>query len=233
MSDADPEQNEVRGERDEASVNRRSSMQSRVSNLLAIGLMSILGLGMLTWYYAHALTRQSRARQSAQTLSTNRAQGEMSLPSLGRIDPPPADPPSPMAPPNPTTLPEIPLDLSPATGPAGASGALQPKTAEQLALERQLSGAVFSTQGSIPNTAVGVTAPPPSAAGSQEPGDLAALLRPASSAAVRAQVLPTQRLLLPKGAFIDCTLETAIDSTWRPTLSASTAEWCFWSAARN
>jgi type IV secretion system protein VirB10 len=30
---------------------------------------------------------------------------------------------------------------------------------------------------------------------------------------VRAQVLPTQRLLLPKGAFIDCTLETALDST--------------------
>ena len=26
-------------------------------------------------------------------------------------------------------------------------------------------------------------------------------------------MLPTQRLLLPKGAFIDCTLETAIDST--------------------
>jgi type IV secretion system protein VirB10 len=26
-------------------------------------------------------------------------------------------------------------------------------------------------------------------------------------------VLPTERLLLPKGAFIDCTLETAIDST--------------------
>jgi type IV secretory pathway VirB10-like protein len=30
---------------------------------------------------------------------------------------------------------------------------------------------------------------------------------------VQASVLPTQRLLLPKGAFIDCTLETAIDST--------------------
>ena len=39
------------------------------------------------------------------------------------------------------------------------------------------------------------------------------LLRPSVSAPVRAQVLPTQRLLLPKGAFIDCTLETAIDST--------------------
>ncbi len=32
-------------------------------------------------------------------------------------------------------------------------------------------------------------------------------------ASVRAEVLPAQRLLLPKGAFIDCTLETAIDST--------------------
>ncbi len=42
---------------------------------------------------------------------------------------------------------------------------------------------------------------------------MGALLRPSVSTAVRAQVLPTQRLLLPKGAFIDCTLETAIDST--------------------
>jgi len=30
---------------------------------------------------------------------------------------------------------------------------------------------------------------------------------------VEASVLPTERFLLPKGAFIDCTLETAIDST--------------------
>jgi type IV secretion system protein VirB10 len=44
-------------------------------------------------------------------------------------------------------------------------------------------------------------------------GDLSALLRPTAAAAVRAEVLPAQRLLLPKGAFIDCTLETAIDST--------------------
>jgi type IV secretion system protein VirB10 len=213
MSDADLEQNQVRGERDESSVNRRPSMHSRISNLFAIGLMSILGLGMLTWYYAHAMTRQSRATQSAQALATSRAQGEMALPRLGRIEPPAPDFPSSPVLPSPTTLPEIPLDLSPATGAAGVSGAPQPKTAEQLALERQLSGTVYSTQGLVPNTAVEATAPPAPAAGSQAPGDLATLLRPASSAAVRAQVLPTQRLLLPKGAFIDCTLETAIDST--------------------
>lgn len=38
-------------------------------------------------------------------------------------------------------------------------------------------------------------------------------LRPSVTPAALARVLPTERLLLAKGAFIDCTLETAIDST--------------------
>jgi type IV secretion system protein VirB10 len=211
--------NSVRGERDATSVARAPSAQSRISSLLATGLMSVLGLGMLTWYYSNAITRQSRARQSAQTSSTNHAQGEMPLPSLGRIDPP-APPPvvdSPPLqdldsmpssnPPGPTTLREIPLAASPATGTYGSP---QPKTAAQLTLERQLSGVVYSAQSVLLTAATGINAPP-SPAG--EPGELAALLRPTVSAAVHAQVLPTQRLLLPKGAFIDCTLETAIDST--------------------
>jgi len=44
-------------------------------------------------------------------------------------------------------------------------------------------------------------------------GELGPLLKPGGVTAVRAQTLPTRRLLLPKGSFIDCTLETAIDST--------------------
>jgi type IV secretion system protein VirB10 len=214
----DPTGNAVRGERDATSVARAPSAQSRISSLLATGLMSVLGLGMLTWYYSNAITRQSRARQSAQASSTNRAQGEMPLPSLGRIDPrpPPTVDTPPLQdldsmpssnPPGPTTLREIPLAASPATG---AYGSPQPKTAAQLALERQLSGVVYSAQSALPTAVSGINVPP-SPAG--EPGELAALLRPTVSAAVHAQVLPTQRLLLPKGAFIDCTLETAIDST--------------------
>ncbi|HTD57592.1 MAG TPA: type IV secretion system protein VirB10 [Solirubrobacteraceae bacterium] len=39
------------------------------------------------------------------------------------------------------------------------------------------------------------------------------LLRPTVTPAVAASILPTRRFLLSKGAFIDCTLETAIDST--------------------
>jgi type IV secretion system protein VirB10 len=218
MSEQEAGVNEVRGERDATAVHRATSVQSRISSLLAIGLMSILGLGMLTWYYASAMTSQSRARRSAQALSTSRAQGEMPLPSLGRIDAPvspagydpaaslPRDPPA--SPLSPVTLREIPLEPSAAVP---AYGAAQPKTPEQLTLERQLSGVVYSGQGAIAVAPASLNMPFP--AGTAEPGDLGALLRPGVSAAVRAQVLPTQRLLLPKGAFIDCTLETAIDST--------------------
>jgi type IV secretion system protein VirB10 len=220
MSEVESAEDAVRGERNDTAVHRAPSVQSRVSSVLAIGLMSVLGLGMLTWYYAGAMSRQSRARQSAQTLATNRAQGETALPSLGRIDPPtqpsviataplpaPNTASSPVSP-GPEILHEIPPEVSPAVG---IGGPPQPKTAAQQRLERQLSGAVYSAQSILPAAVTGPSAPP--SAGAQEAGELGALLRPGISAAVRAQVLPTQRLLLPKGAFIDCTLETAVDST--------------------
>ncbi len=41
---------------------------------------------------------------------------------------------------------------------------------------------------------------------------LAQLLKPTETPAVQARILPTQRFLLAKGAFLDCTLETAINS---------------------
>jgi type IV secretion system protein VirB10 len=209
----------VRGERDGTTLRQPPSVQSRVSNVLAIALMSVLGLGMLTWYYANAMTRQSRARQSMQAASAKRAQGDMPLPSLGRIDPPPAAAERPLPPqdqsalaPSVTTLREIPL--APALGSA-PYGAPPVKTAAQLELERQLSGAVFLPQSSpTPVSApVSSTSPFPPGGDLKEAGELSALIRPSVTTAVRAQVLPTQRLLLPKGAFLDCTLETAIDST--------------------
>jgi type IV secretion system protein VirB10 len=211
----------VRGERSET-VSRATSLQSRASNILAIGLMSALGLGMLAWYYANAVTRQDRARQSAQLLSSKQVQGDMPLPSIGRINPPaPAAMPMPSpdlpAQPTPliaTPLREIPLQVS---QPGAAYGSAPDKTPAQLTLERQLSGAAFSAQSTalnaIPAALPAALSPQPPVSGSKESGELNALLRPTMTSAVRAQVLPTQRLLLPKGAFLDCTLETAIDST--------------------
>jgi type IV secretion system protein VirB10 len=219
VSEMQDEPNRVIGERAATAVDRSVSLQSRTSNILAIGLMSVVGLGMLTWYYANAMTRQTRARQDAQTLSRSRAQGEMPLPSLGRIDPPvppgvfergqssvSALPSS--APLTATTLSEIPL-----AAPASVYGSTAPKTEEQLTLERQLSGVVYSAQSILTSSLAGPNASTLPLGELREPGELASLLRPAVISSVRAQVLPSQRLLLAKGAFIDCTLETAIDST--------------------
>jgi type IV secretion system protein VirB10 len=207
MKEERPSTATIAGERDTL-VSDKPSAQSRVSNVLAIGLMSLLGLGLLTWYYANAMTRSSRARESAQSLSNKKALGDLPLPSIGRINPPKA-----MAEEagalTATPLVEIPLEPSPATG---APGVPAVKSEAQLALERQLSGAVFS-QRSTTRAATPEATAAPGPPGEHEPGELPALLRTTAATAVRAQMLPTRRLLLPKGAFIDCTLETAIDST--------------------
>jgi type IV secretion system protein VirB10 len=216
MKEEQPTGATVDGERDTL-VSDKPSVQSRVSNVLAIGLMSVLGLGMLTWYYANAMTRTSRARESAQSVSTKKASGEMPLPSIGRIDPPApvweAKAQSPVM--APTTLQEIPLEPSSATSALPAGPAV--KSESQLTLERQLAGSVYSQQSAAraANPDAGLSTGPAAGhePGEHEPGELPAMLRTTTVSAVRAQMLPTQRLLLPKGAFIDCTLETAIDST--------------------
>jgi type IV secretion system protein VirB10 len=216
MSERGQAPDQVHGERGN-SVTRVLSAQSRVSNVLAIGLMSILGLGSLTWYYANTVTRQGRAKQTAQAATVSRAQGDMPLPSLGRIEPlmPPPSPIQDQLPPAAPMLAEIPVGQS-----SGMANAVPPpKTPAELALERELSGAVFASHSGMP-------APGPANARDLVPaiggavtaaplggGELSTLLHPNVTTAVRAQMLPAQRLLLPKGAFIDCTLETAIDST--------------------
>jgi type IV secretion system protein VirB10 len=243
----------VLGERDN-SVTRTLSLQSRMSNLLAIGLMTLLGLGSLTWYYANAMMRQGHAGQVAKAAAANRAQGDVPLPSLGHIaapmaapavDPfipvrdPPADP-QPNLPGAASTLAELPLAPS---QPVMATGVPPPKTPAELAVERQLSGAVFAgPSAGASATGVGVGGatfsparnfPAPNFAtnglggpamgvgagaggvadGLRQRGELSTWLQPTATAAARAEVLPARRLLLPKGSFIDCTLETAIDST--------------------
>ena len=111
-----------------------------------------------------------------------------------------------------------------------AQAAPLPKTPEELELERRLGGPVLaaSTDGSLPppptregeadNTAGPSAGLPPggssdvSVKGGSGGDTLASLLKPTATPAVSARVLPTQRFMLPKGAFIDCTLETAISS---------------------
>jgi type IV secretion system protein VirB10 len=216
----------VLGERSIASVNAARSLQARVSNVLAMGLMSVLGVGFLGWYYVHTFARQTEVKRTAQNASRNQATGEMALPSLGRIDPPAPMlakvlGPAPEAP----AAGGVPSAVQPDSSlPPPAYGAAQPlpKSPWELALERRLAGPVSEglqvQKGSSSSSAVteaGADAPSAEETGAPSAGEsaLAAILKPSATPAARARVLPAQRLLLPKGAFIDCTLETAIDST--------------------
>jgi type IV secretion system protein VirB10 len=241
----------IHGERANFIASGARSLQSRVTTLLAAGLMTGVGAGMLAWYYAEALSRPAPVNASVRAPLPEAAGEGVTLPTFEAVAPPrsprPTPPgesvlststitalpssgtgqPSPVA-----TLPLDPrlepLDRAPA-GPTGVYGAQPPASPRQRALDRRLSGEVFTgggtgTPSSFMSPGIGEGPAAAVAVGgmqSQErispggtPADaMQSLLRPGVMTATRAQILPTQRLLLPKGTFIDCTLETAIDSS--------------------
>lgn len=236
----------VRGERGAITSGARS-LQSRMSSVLAAGLMVSVGAAMLAWYYAEALSRPAAVHVRPYA-PLPEAPGEgITLSPFGPVTPPASARPAQVArgaPPVSTlallqsaaaepvaaqpasSLLEPPLARAPGVPPP-SYGATAQASPRQQALDRRLSGGVFSgtSFGSPPDVGAGDAGAGATAALAPVPpqervsltgpsGDsLQTLLRPSVLAATRAQVLPTQRLLLPKGTFIDCTLETAIDST--------------------
>jgi type IV secretion system protein VirB10 len=236
----DTDTGEILGERGIPSVNRARSVQSRVTSVLAVTLMSVLAAALMIWYYSGAINRGARAHAIAEAQAKRRAQGESTLPSLGVIQPP-QPPPAPLSegstrdplfgapPPPPMSAPEIPMATDNPYAPSGYAGTI-PKTPSAVVLDRRLEGPVLAASptergeasapsmvtepGSLdPSAGIPTGIGTPAAKGGAGDDPLAALLKPTSTPAVRARVLPTQRFLLPKGAFIDCTLETAISSS--------------------
>lgn len=211
----------VAGERAAGATQRPPSLQARVSNLLAIGLMGTLGVGFLVWYYSHSFSQRGAEREAAQASAAEKARGEVVIRPLGRLDPPA---PAPGAldtllggpPPEPFVGAGWGEEPMPMQDYGPSAGYANTRSPEELRLERLLGGAVYARAGAA---AGGSPATPDEGSAfygdsrSGDDGELADLLRPSTTPAVAARVLPTQRLLLPKGAFIDCTLETAIDST--------------------
>jgi type IV secretion system protein VirB10 len=218
------------GERGTSALHRARSLQSRASQVLALSLMGALAVGLLGWYYFHTFAARGTAHLTAQSASRNQAAGDAPLPSLGPItlrevpvekilgpapeEPPISHEPSPI--------------LAGTPSPIGVPPQPIPKSPAEIALDRRLTGPAFSrrsdsdaTSGaprassgaSSSSTVLGSAGANLSEVAGTGSGALQEALRPILTPAVRAEVLPTQRLLLPKGAFIDCTLETAIDST--------------------
>jgi type IV secretion system protein VirB10 len=238
----------VRGERAKFIGSGARSLQSRMSTLLAGGLMTTVGAAMLAWYYAEALSRSPRASTPAPASLPEAAGEGMALPAFASIAPPRMRTLAATAESVPsvstiTALPSRREQAAPATlspdplleppldrasgGLARGYGPYPQASLRQRALDRRLSGEVFAGAGSDTSSNISRAGIVEGSAGAlpigslqvQVPGGgprgdaLQTLLRPGVLSATRAQILPTQRLLLPKGAFIDCTLETAIDST--------------------
>jgi type IV secretion system protein VirB10 len=228
----------VRGERARSIVSGARSLQSRMTSFLAAGLMMSVGAGMLAWYYSEALSRPASvpARASLPEVAGEGmtlppfapatsprvpkpiapALGVPSVPTISALRSPNTGQSSPAASLSADPLLGPPLDRAPGGLPPGGVprgyGAPPPPSPHQQALDRRLSGEVFAGAGSGGGR-VG-EGPQVRAPAAHSSGDaLETLLRPSVLDAIRAQLLPTQRLLLPKGSFIDCTLETAIDST--------------------
>lgn len=222
----------IRGERGPTVASRARSLQSRLNGVLAVALAIGVGLTMLAWYFAEVSHRPGKSPVAAPTQD---AAARMRLPPLGPVlARPPLTPQRAATRPRSTVKLKEAMSLLPAeptlvrpsqTGMGSAAGSRQ-----RRALARRLSGSVFAGAGAAANTpAAGSQArasiagaptssanpdyqgPPPRATRGRE--SLRALLHPPVLRATRAQLLPHERLLLPKGAFIDCTLETAIDST--------------------
>jgi len=226
-----PDAEVIPGDRGIASVNQKLSLQYRLSNLLAVGLMVLLGVGFLGWYYSRALSRPATAKQAAQSAVKSKAQGEMPLSALGAIDPPDPSLSGSMTEAMLGPKPELPrgrrVSYAPASGDDMETYSDTPdaQTATGRRRNRRLEGPVFSAVESLVGAGAGAVAAPATAyraldqgeIGSAEavaqPTTLGGLLQPSVAPAVRARVLPSQQMLLPKGAFIDCTLETAIDSS--------------------
>ena len=201
-------------ERGVASMARARSLQSRLSGALAMLLCAGLGVGLLAWYYGGILARHGTAT-SNRASSAPAVSADNSLPPLGFIrdlEGSVASSPAPQVPslPQAAPVPDGPPLASPV--PSGTQLAAAAPVHE-TALERRLAGTAFAASSGTGLAPEGAQSPASGSAPGERASGLAELLTPTALAAGSARELPTQRLLLAKGAFIDCTLETAIDSS--------------------
>jgi type IV secretion system protein VirB10 len=229
----------IAGDRGPAWVKRGASIQAKVQNGLALAVVALLGGGFLAWYYSRVAAEPEPADRSRTEAA---AQGEMKLPPLGPA-PPRAQPATVEAPTLVDAQSEEAQALlagAPMTDPAmtygspsSGYGATAPAPAPvDPVLQRRLDAPVLirgmgtfrgpssEVEGEPSTEAIDGVAQPGTGqgasavvAGAGANTALAGMLQPTRTAAAVAGVMPDRRFLLSKGAFIDCTLETAIDST--------------------
>ena len=209
MSEQAPEP--VEGDRGPAQARRLVSVNSRVQQGLAVAVLGLVGGGFLFWYYAGLEARGEQATAAAQQVAAQQVKSEMKLPPLVKPTPEPvetADPSEAEAFEEPAAWEWEAGEAAPAYEPA-VMYAAPPVDVSDPVIARKTSSPVLWRPGQV-GAAGGLEMP---GAGTGAGSELAGRLVPTATPAVAAAVMPARRFVLPKGAFIDCTLETAIDST--------------------
>jgi type IV secretion system protein VirB10 len=218
----------VEGERTIPPVNTERSLQARVNTLLAVILMVGVGGAFLFWWFSS--TARAQAETRARQAHAREAQSDSRLPPLGPVEAPTSaagilGP----KPPNPSIRATATSGAA-ADSPESADAADRGSGSRPSVLHRKLSQPVLYRQqteasppGSVPEPIGDVEADTGStrwaaltagqaSAGGGGTGGIGNYLKATETVAVQAHTLPTQRFLLPKGSFVDCTLETALSS---------------------
>lgn len=246
-SGASVEAGSVEGERGIATVFRRRSLRTRLTQLLPLALVVALGSLALVWYYTTAAARARQAPGAPAAAARRADPGDAALPPLdfragpadsdagvvgdpadaaespdaaSADDPGPGEEPTEV--PAPIDVPRLPRRLAQAA-PAGVD--VRP------AIERQFGGSVYvragtpASAGTTESPGSVSAGPAPEAADPAPDAPRGASLPRVSPYAVpaRARALPERRLLLERGTFVDCTLETAIDSSLAGLVTCVTA----------
>ena len=216
MSESDAEGGPVQGERGPAVVARLRSMSARINQGFAVAVLGLVGGGFLFWYYTGLAARGDAAETAAKQVTQQQVKGEMKLPPLvkpaavvSEINELPAEDEEPAVPE--AWQWESPEEM-PAAQPTVMYAAPAPVAVDDPELRRKVDSPVLWQPAQEEGQAA-AGAEAPGAAGGSGAGMLAGRLEPTATPATVAAAMSSRRWVLPKGAFVDCTLETAIDST--------------------
>jgi type IV secretion system protein VirB10 len=216
----------VSGERTVARAVGSRSYAVRMQRVLAATLVLTLGVAVLIWYYLR-LGDDARVRAASGAAAVgSAAASEMKLPALevARASPPSA-----------TSASSAEGDTGNVAETAAAQGRAAPhaearppedRAAPPAAEPRLRQVAPVLIRSPLPSTAASdalaaalrepnaVAEAAPSTPRSPGAATLGDSLQPTIAKPAEAGLLPSRRWLLPKGSFLNCTLETAIDSTF-------------------
>jgi len=216
----------VPGERTVARVAGSRSYAVRAQQALAAGLVLALGVAVLTWYYVRLGDDAARRATGGGAALRNAAASEMRLPAL---EPPPMtvppahdQPSADVATGNVEQTPAAQGRAAPRAEPRPPAAYAAPVTIAAPALRETAPVLLRSSSTAIASSAVLPAIPSESSAAEaadtgsrvQSAATLGGALQPTVARPAEAGLLSSRRWLLPKGSFLGCTLETAIDSTF-------------------